>query len=74
MPKIIDYVEYTLTNDGWTSRKVHDGGDFVMDRRASEAIEADVEEIEGGRRPGWTLLGLPRIVVDGKVFRDRDEV
>ena len=74
MPKIIDYVEYTQTDDGWASRKVHDGGAFVMDRRTSEAVDADIEEIESGKRPSWSLLGLPRVLVNGEVFRERDEI
>ena len=74
MPKILDHVEYTQTDDGWTSRKVHDGGAFLMDRREPKAVDADIQEIESGRRPAWTLLGLPRVVVNGEVFRERDEV
>ena len=74
MPKIIDFVEYTETDDGWQSRKVHDGGEFVMERRDADRIVEDVEAIQGGQRPSWTLLGLPSIVVNGAVFRERDEV
>lgn len=74
MPKIIDNVEFTETESGWTSRKVHDEGAFVMERGNVQEVEADIKEIEAGRRPGWTLLGLPRIVVNGEVFRERDQV
>ena len=74
MPKIIDYVEYTKTDKSWVSRKVHDDGDFIMERRDKDAILEDVRWIEQGKRPPWTLLGLPRIIVNGEVFRERDEV
>ncbi|GIX07807.1 MAG: hypothetical protein KatS3mg115_2210 [Candidatus Poribacteria bacterium] len=74
MPKILDYIEYVKTEDGWISRKVHDDGDFIMDRRDPEAILEDISYIERGQRPPWTLLGLPRIIVNGKVFRERDEI
>ena len=74
MPKIIDFVEYTRADDGWTSRKVHDGGDFIMEREDAEEIEQDLKAMDAGRRPSWTLLGLPRIIVDGEVFRECDEM
>ncbi|MBT3270566.1 hypothetical protein HN371_25720 [Candidatus Poribacteria bacterium] len=73
MPKILDYVEYTKSDDGWTSQKIHDEGDFVMERREQDAIDADIREIEAGARPAWTRLGLPRIIVNGETFRARDE-
>lgn len=78
MPKIIDYVEYRKTDTGWVSRKVHDGdspeGAFEMPRGAQDAIESEIAAIDAGRRPSWTILGLPRIVVNGQVFKDRDEL
>jgi hypothetical protein len=73
MPKILDYVEYIKTDDGWTSQKIHDEGDFVMERREQDAIDADIREIETGVRPAWTRLGLPPIIVNGEPFRARDE-
>ncbi len=73
MPKILDHVEYTKTDDGWTSQKIHDEGDFVMERREQSAIDADIVEIEAGDRPAWTKLGLPRILVNGETFRERDQ-
>lgn len=78
MPKIIDYVEYRKTDTGWVSRKVHDAdspeGEFEMIRGAQTGIEADIAAIEAGRRPPWTILGLPRIIVNGQVFKNRDEL
>ena len=77
MPKIIDYVEYRKTETGWVSRKVHDTdspeGEFEMMRGAQIGIEGDIAAIEAGRRPSWTILGLPRIVVGGRTFKERDE-
>jgi hypothetical protein len=78
MPKIIDYVEYRKTEAGWVSRKVHDSdspdGAFEMKRGAQTGIEEDIAAIEAGRRPSWTILGLPRIIVNGQVFKERDEL
>ncbi|MDA1190194.1 MAG: hypothetical protein O3A46_00760 [Candidatus Poribacteria bacterium] len=74
MPKILDHIEYEKTDNGWVSRKLHDNGDFVMDRRETDRILEDIAEIEAGKRPAWTLLGLPEIRVNGEVFRKRDQV
>lgn len=80
MPKVIDYIEYTKTENGWTSRKVHDStspdGEFVMEHglKYEPAIREDVQAIEAGKRPAWTLLGLPQILVNGEVFKDKDQV
>ncbi|MBM3217058.1 hypothetical protein FJZ36_19370 [Candidatus Poribacteria bacterium] len=77
MPKILDYVEYTETDKGWVSRKVHDqgtpAGEFEMVRGAQVAIDTDIEAIRAGIRPAWTLLGLPKIIVNGEVFRQADQ-
>jgi len=78
MPKVLDCVEYRKTDQGWISRKVHDSdsaeGEFEMMRGAQTGFDEDIAAIEAGRRPPWTLLGLPRIIVNGQVFRERDEV
>lgn len=78
MPKIIDYVEYIQTEKGWISRKVHDSdspeGPFEMIRGAQTGIEEDIAAIKAGKRPPWTILGLPRILVNGQVFKERDEL
>lgn len=74
MPKIIEYVEFNKTDDEWTSRKIHDGGDFIMERINQGEIDDDIAAIEEGRRPAWTLLGLPKIIVNGETFRERDQV
>ena len=74
MPKIIEYVEFNQTNGTWTSRKIHDGGDFIMERVNQDEIDVDIAAIEEGRRPAWTLLGLPKIIVNGETFRERDQV
>ena len=74
MPKIIEYVEFNQTNGAWTSRKIHDDGDFIMERVNQDEIDADIASIEEGRRPAWTLLGLPKIIVNGETFRERDQI
>lgn len=74
MPKIIEYVEFNQTNGKWTSRKIHDDGDFIMERINQSEIDEDIAAIEQNQRPPWTLLGLPKIIVNGETFRERDQV
>ena len=74
MPKIIDHLEFEQEDGKWTSRKIHDGGDFVMERINQEEIDEDIAFIERDERPPWTLLGLPKILVDGEIFRERDQI
>ena len=69
--KIIDHIEYQQTEDGWSSRKVHDDGQSIMER---QIIGDEIEAIQAGKRPSWTILGLPKIVVNGKVFKETDEL
>jgi len=69
--KIIDYIEYTKTEDGWSSQKVHDEGESLMKH---EIAEGEIEAIESGKRPDWTLLGLPAIRVNGDIFKNEGEM
>ena len=69
--KIIDYIEYQRTEEGWSARKVHDDGQSIMEHKITDA---EIKAIEAGKRPAWTILGLPKIVVNGKVFKDNGEL
>ena len=69
--KIIDYIEYNKTDDGWRSQKVHDEGQSLMKH---EITEDEIEAIEAGQRPDWTLLGLPEIRVNGDLFKKEGEL
>ena len=44
--KIIDYIEYSKTENGWTSKKVHDEGQSLMKHEIAEG------EIDSFREPG----------------------
>ena len=39
-----------------------------------EIAEGEIEAIEAGKRPDWTLLGLPEIRVNGDVFKNEGEL
>ena len=69
--KIIDHIEYQQTDDGWTARKVHDDGQSIMEHKITDE---EIESIEAGNRPAWTILGLPKIVVNQEVFKENGEL
>ena len=69
--KIIDNIEYQQTDDGWTARKVHDDGQSIMEHKITDE---EIESIEAGNRPTWTILGLPKIVVNQEVFKENGEL
>ena len=69
--KIIDHIEYQQTDDGWTARKVHDDGQSIMEHKITDE---EIESIEAGNRPTWTILGLPKFVVNQEVFKENGEL
>ncbi len=70
LTKIIDHIEYTQTEDGWMSRKIHDSGGSIM---AHKIGDGEIEAIQAGKRPAWTIIGLPRIIVNDALFKETDE-
>ena len=79
--KIIDHIEYQQTDEGWTARKVHDDGQSIMEHKITNiwnkiksTRDDEIESIKAGNRPIWTILGLPKIVVNQEVFKENGEL